>query len=292
MKQQTPGEFYEDYFAGYRAREPEQEKQRCRIQRLIRELRWSRSQDLSLFIGIGRGAELEAGRGTKVGFDLPFSHLPAARARYPQHLFTCGDGCRLPFQDGCFDYLVCSEVIEHIEDRARCLQEIARVLKPDGVLILSTPNWWSWYGVFRFLYERVSGKEYRAADQPLDAWTTPPDLMGELSAAFVVVRVRGSWYWPPTGKGDAQLLPGLMGKLFCLLRPLDSVLGLLVSRFGHSLWVAARPRTGLSTPETAAFQSPWLRLVLYAWLGGFCGYAMFRSGILSMAGHYLQLLFR
>ena len=46
----------------------------------------------------------------------------------------------IPWPDGFFDVVVCSEVIEHIMDTDRLLQEIHRVLSPTGTLILTTPN--------------------------------------------------------------------------------------------------------------------------------------------------------
>ena len=50
-----------------------------------------------------------------------------------------GDGLRLPFPDGTFDALVCSEVLEHVPDDARVVGEIARVLKSGGVAALTVP---------------------------------------------------------------------------------------------------------------------------------------------------------
>jgi len=47
---------------------------------------------------------------------------------------------RWPFRDGDFDGVHLQEVIEHLENPAHTVRECARVLKPDGVLVLSTPN--------------------------------------------------------------------------------------------------------------------------------------------------------
>ena len=60
---------------------------------------------------------------------------------------ACFDGCiqvdaneRLPFDDGQFDLVWCSEVIEHLKDPERSLAELRRVTRPGGDLILTTPN--------------------------------------------------------------------------------------------------------------------------------------------------------
>jgi len=51
-----------------------------------------------------------------------------------------GDGLRLPFPDATFDRIICAEVLEHIHDYGRMLDEIYRVLKPGGMLAVSVPR--------------------------------------------------------------------------------------------------------------------------------------------------------
>ena len=52
------------------------------------------------------------------------------------------DGRTLPFESGRFDNVVCFQVLEHVEDYNLFLKEIARVLKPNGKLMLSLPFMW------------------------------------------------------------------------------------------------------------------------------------------------------
>src|SRR5690625_2826118 len=52
-----------------------------------------------------------------------------------------GDGTRLPFPDGVFDHIICSEVMEHIPDDASAAAELARVLKPGGRIAVTVPTW-------------------------------------------------------------------------------------------------------------------------------------------------------
>ncbi|SHK17676.1 Ubiquinone/menaquinone biosynthesis C-methylase UbiE [Desulfatibacillum alkenivorans DSM 16219] len=49
------------------------------------------------------------------------------------------DASRLPFADNSFDYVICSEVLEHIPDDQSAVAEMARVLKPEGTLVVSVP---------------------------------------------------------------------------------------------------------------------------------------------------------
>ncbi len=46
----------------------------------------------------------------------------------------------LPYPDGYFDCIVCSEVLEHLKKDSRALQELKRVLKPKGLLLITVPN--------------------------------------------------------------------------------------------------------------------------------------------------------
>lgn len=55
-----------------------------------------------------------------------------------------GDGKNLPFIDGIFDAVVLRHSLEHMEDPGRVLLEVARVLAPEGEVLLSTPMWNSW----------------------------------------------------------------------------------------------------------------------------------------------------
>ncbi len=52
--------------------------------------------------------------------------------------FVVGDLCALPFPDNSFEVIVCSDVIEHIPNDQQALQEMARVLRPEGRLILTS----------------------------------------------------------------------------------------------------------------------------------------------------------
>jgi SAM-dependent methyltransferase len=56
--------------------------------------------------------------------------------------FVSGDAYRLPFPDGAFDAVICSEVLEHLIDYEQALAEIARVLKPGGRFAPTVPTAW------------------------------------------------------------------------------------------------------------------------------------------------------
>ena len=53
-------------------------------------------------------------------------------------------GLDLPFRDASFDLVTANMVVEHLEDPVPVLQEIRRVLRPNGVCIFHTPNSQNW----------------------------------------------------------------------------------------------------------------------------------------------------
>ena len=50
-----------------------------------------------------------------------------------------GDATRLPFSKAVFDGVVCSEVLEHLDDDLAAVRELGRVLKPGGTLAVTVP---------------------------------------------------------------------------------------------------------------------------------------------------------
>lgn len=71
---------------------------------------------------------------------------------------------KLPFKDGSFDLIWCSEVIEHLDDPSDTITEFQRVLKEGGSLIITTPN--SYCLIFRMIYLifRLSPQKMQRAD--------------------------------------------------------------------------------------------------------------------------------
>lgn len=58
----------------------------------------------------------------------------------------------LPFENNFFSLVFCGEVIEHVYSPDHLLQEIHRVLKNDGYLIITTPNLASWFNRLSLLF--------------------------------------------------------------------------------------------------------------------------------------------
>lgn len=74
-----------------------------------------------------------------VGADIAPNAIEAAR-RAGFEGEVCDATEHLPFDSGSFDVVTCGEVIEHVVDTDGLLDEMRRVLKPNGLLIVTTPN--------------------------------------------------------------------------------------------------------------------------------------------------------
>jgi SAM-dependent methyltransferase len=93
--------------------------------------------------GVGYGSAFLAEHGADVlGVDLDTATIDYARTRYggERVRFATGDVCALDAADETFDTVVSFETIEHVVEPATAVAEAARVLRSDGVYVVSTPR--------------------------------------------------------------------------------------------------------------------------------------------------------
>jgi SAM-dependent methyltransferase len=98
-------------------------------------------QVLEAGCGEGYGADLIADVARNV-IALDYDKLTVAhvRARYPRVDVRHGNLAALPLADASIDVVVNFQVIEHLWDQPQFVAECARVLRPGGLLLMSTPN--------------------------------------------------------------------------------------------------------------------------------------------------------
>jgi len=94
--------------------------------------------------GTGYGSKMMAiaGAASVVGVDIDPDSIQLAKTEYRDDKiqFQTADVCALPFQDKMFDIVVSFDTIEHIPDGDVLIKETWRVLKDDGLLLISPPN--------------------------------------------------------------------------------------------------------------------------------------------------------
>ena len=98
-----------------------------------------RAETPMLDAGCGTGLNLASMPALSVGIDLNPRNLELIRDRLPQHQVVLGDIEAMPFEDRSFSTVVCTEVLEHVPYPDRALSEMARILKPGGLLVGSVP---------------------------------------------------------------------------------------------------------------------------------------------------------
>ncbi|MEQ9307718.1 MAG: class I SAM-dependent methyltransferase [Marinoscillum sp.] len=96
---------------------------------------------LELGCGEGRGVELlTKNANSYLGLDKIEEVISSLTAKYPNHQFESGVFPPIKLPDNSFDTVVSFQVIEQVKKDEHILSEIARILKPGGKAILSTPN--------------------------------------------------------------------------------------------------------------------------------------------------------
>lgn len=98
---------------------------------------------LDIACGTGFGAKMlvQQGAATVVGIDYSEEALKLTKACGTADIDVVrADGTKLPFDDGSIDAVTSFETVEHIPDHKTFVKEIRRVLSPDGIAIMSTPN--------------------------------------------------------------------------------------------------------------------------------------------------------
>jgi SAM-dependent methyltransferase len=106
---------------------------------------WPGARVLDVGCGVGRLMLRLQERGCHViGADILRRDLLSAQRHLtgdePPSRVVQADGGRLPFLDSSFDFVACTETLEHAADAALMLRELARVLRPGGRLVISVPD--------------------------------------------------------------------------------------------------------------------------------------------------------
>jgi 2-polyprenyl-6-hydroxyphenyl methylase/3-demethylubiquinone-9 3-methyltransferase len=116
-----------------------------RLKWFDRHFDWKGKYVLDLGCAGGFMAEAIAERGARVvGID-PAADAIAAASRHSSAggltiQYDVGVGEALPYDDNCFDAVVCVDVLEHVADLACVLTEVTRVLRPGGFFLFDTIN--------------------------------------------------------------------------------------------------------------------------------------------------------
>jgi SAM-dependent methyltransferase len=74
------------------------------------------------------------------GLDYAVSAVRRAKKLIPKGKFVVGDIYRVPYHDDFFDSVFCIQTLEHLVRPERAIEEMDRVCKPDGRILITVPN--------------------------------------------------------------------------------------------------------------------------------------------------------
>lgn len=187
-------------------------------------------------IGCGRGAMarhlVEMGARSVTAADFSPSAVRQAQNLLEGTSATAAveDIQQISHGDASFDTVISFETIEHVPNPRRAVAELARVLRPGGTLILTTPNYLGVMGLFR-VYKRLMGDPFTEVGQPINKLVFLPRTVWWVRRAGLRVAHWSSagQYLPWPGR------PPIAAPALDRLGPISRVSGL------HSLVVATKP---------------------------------------------------
>jgi SAM-dependent methyltransferase len=210
-------------------------------------------------LGLAPGAtvlELGCGPGTYVRYLVGFGHRvvgvdyslstlsraveadAGAGGRY-----LAADGYQLPFAAAAFDLVICIGVLQAVAGPERLLDEMARVLRPGGVVLVETLN-------ARGLPAAARRARELAAGRPRKLRTYSPGVVRHWLARRDIARVqRWSVYVPPRRSTLARLLD-----VPAVLPVLERVPGGAIL-LAQAFWTMGRKRAGATAPSVAGAPS-------------------------------------
>jgi len=136
--------------------------------------------DIACGTGYGIGLLCKTAK-TVTGVDIDAATAKQAKKECGQNgAVLLANGVELPFPDAAFDLVTSFETLEHLHERVKFIAELGRVLRPGGILILSTPN-----ANYTQPINGVPNNKFHIHEY------TPDELLAELGEHFVVEKFLG-----------------------------------------------------------------------------------------------------
>lgn len=127
--------------------------------------------------------------GPTVGVDLSDDAIRSAQIRFPHVKYIQANILEWQVPKEAFDIVVSQEVIEHVEDQAGYLQIAKEALRPNGYLILTTPN-------KNTMLAMPNEQRENWSSQPIENWLTIKEIRSLVTKGFSILR-------------DYTVIPGL-----------------------------------------------------------------------------------
>ncbi len=152
-----------------------------------------------LDLGCGPGIFLDIFRGkTVIGLEKNRKKI----RNIPSGFLINGDATNLPVKNTAFDGILCTEVLEHIKNYKEAIHEIGRVTKPNGKVLITTPN-----KKYEFYKNFLSW--LKVWPHPQDKWISTDSLIEVCKKYF---KVKTSGIFPINLLGLEKILAERFGK--------------------------------------------------------------------------------
>lgn len=150
---------------------------------------------LDVGCGTGWATKILSEYGRATGTDMVEETLNRARKKYPEIIFSCGDFFDISLVPESYDVIVTFEVLAHVADQSAFIARLASLLKPGGMLVLSTQN--------KPVQSRWSATPSPSPHQ-LRRWVDHRQLRFLMSKSFGEVKVRS--VFPVGDRGYLRIL--------------------------------------------------------------------------------------
>lgn len=97
------------------------------------------------------------------GIDIYKEAIQLGKKKYPKISFKVSDAHKIPFSAGSFDVVICTEVLEHVDDPKQAVDEIKRVLKKNGQAIIELDSGSILFSIVWFLWGFSRGSVWKNA---------------------------------------------------------------------------------------------------------------------------------
>lgn len=146
-------------------------------------------QGMVLEVGCGEGRNLIfiANKGLKVvGIDINDEYLKKAKSSVT---VAQADARKLPFKDSSFDCVLCSEVLEHLEDPESCVNECRRILKEGGIAVFACPTLNIPLKFLIPIYRKLAGIPKHSHEEHLNVFSVK-DIANILKNYFNILEIK------------------------------------------------------------------------------------------------------
>lgn len=123
--------------------------------------------DFDNFLAVNYKADI-----TAVDFStesIRIANLKKEKFKAVSNKFMVADAALLPFADGAFDYVISCECLEHVPDPQQMIDELYRVVKKNGTVILTTENYFNAYAYY-IAFLKITGRQFDSGSsiQPIE----------------------------------------------------------------------------------------------------------------------------